>query len=663
MKSSFKVAAITLWIILFTGALFGAAHAQLTQPTPKKPKGPTSTHSKMVGRPLPPSMQAELAKDRGTAAKKIVYRDTVKGSQLQSALSRDTSMGSDSLFQLAHDSAEAVIDSTVSEPHKAHLDSMILELPEFTGTLDRPHFDYPLSIMTEPYRTLVEFDSTIVGKMNPITRERLPYFDQHPIPLPLEMRSPRSGWIEVGAGVPKFPSLAGGYSAQLSNRWSTDLEANFLHNGSANPVSLLWALRASATGALVQDPSPDLNSTIALHFATTGRQVSLWRDTLSSPFQSDYLLLQHTFGAEINGGLGDKSGYHADLGASFLSDNSTQSLSQDHEWLGLSGNVGFGRSDFGVVGSFQLDHVGAESTPLRSGTPIAASGLVAQSFALRLTNHGTSGIDWSAGLTLFSGSDIEAASTIRLLPSATISMQINPRWTIGAAFLPQAQLLDHAALSAINPFWSPLAANEGLRTDSVASVQPLWRYSATDPRRVALDVINLHGFTSYTLTADDEIRADVELVDRDRDVIFYEHSLDSSHSSFYTMSGETRRFSASVTANLLLFTKDILTASFRYSSATVVGSDAGVPFEPSLRIHAEYRLRSLLENVVPAIQFDHVARSARSVSLVGLSGTVELSAKSAILVRLENLLGGASDYWSGYQEMPRSVWAAFRYSF
>jgi hypothetical protein len=607
-------------------------------------------------------MQAELAKARGGKSKAVIYRDTIKGSVRQSQLSRDTSHKSDSLLLLARDSAEALVDTIVGGAEKAHLDSMLAELPEYSGG-DHPHFEYPLNIMTEPYRTAVPFDTAVVSSMNPISRESLPYFDEHPLPLPLVETRSTEGFIQAGGGTIAQPQLSAGYSHTFERNWGVDLNAEFLRNGGEIPLRDRWALSSTVSGALSADPAPDRNSQLSFHGSTSGKIVSMFVDTGSSVTKVEHTLALHSVSSDFAGSLSKLITYDLAAGANFFNDNFNSTLSEPDGWLRLSGETRFGHSDFGLIGSAELSSAGSEGIQGTLAQKFSTVAPTAGTVMARLSDVGASGIIWTAGLSIIAGSDITGAQPIRILPAATIRLFLNPQWELGGSFLPRSELLSNAMLNAINPFFSLNSAGIDLQKDSGASASQLWQQSAFDPRRVAMDKFALRGYTSYTLSADDEIRAEVEFVDRNNDVIFYEHRLDTAHSSFYALGGETRRLTVSGGGNLLLFTKDIASFNVRYSSMTAVGVDRSVPFEPILKTHLGYRFQNLSESFFPSVEFDFLARKDRSISSLNFAAELVLGSRSAILLRVENALGAASDYWTGYEELPRSIWAAIRYRF
>ncbi len=640
-----RIVAILLLLLVSVSAR--PSIAQVTQPT--------------INRAFPPSMQAELAKMRGSKSKAVIYRDTIKGSVRQSLLSRDTSHRSDSLLMLTRDSAEAQVDTIVGGAEKAHLDSMLAELPEYTGG-DHPHFEYPLSIMTEPYRIAVPFDSSVLSSMNPISRESLPYFDEHPLPLPLRESRASEGFAEFGAGTPSLPMLSAGYSHTFHRNWGLNLTGDYLRNFGDIPLRAHWQLSGSFAGSLSDDPAPDRNDLLSFHASTSGKIIRLFADTSSSISTLEHTLALHSLSAQFAGSLSSKTTYDLAAGAHFFNDD-LKALSEADAWIRLAGQTQFAHSDFGVIGSIDYNSAGSGVTQSALKQQFSNIAPSAATLSARISDAGASGITWTGGVSLLSGNDISGSHGIRLLPSATVRLFLNPQWELGGSFLPRAELIDYAILSAINPFYSATTASIDLEKDSNASTSIPWQQSAFDSRRAAMDKIALRGYTSYTLSADDEVHADVELVDRDNDVIFYEHKLDSTHSSFYTLSSETRRLTISAGGNLLFFLKDVATFNLRYSSMTAIGTDNGVPFEPLLKMHLAYRFQNLSESFFPSVEFDILARKDRSISSINFVAEYELGSRSAILLRVDNVLGSPSDYWTGYEELPRSVWAALRFRF
>ncbi|HET6510816.1 MAG TPA: hypothetical protein VFH43_01390, partial [Candidatus Kapabacteria bacterium] len=139
-------------IILLFLSFSSLAFAQVTGPEPQRAE-------KWRGRPLPPSMQSEMRQLRAKqGSRAIIFRDTVRASQLARAAFNDTTSEFDTSAVYV-DSALSVIDSGVSLTHKEWLDSLLVEIPEMSRFSDRIDFNYPQSIQTEPLKKDVAIPS------------------------------------------------------------------------------------------------------------------------------------------------------------------------------------------------------------------------------------------------------------------------------------------------------------------------------------------------------------------------------------------------------------------------------------------------------------------------------------------------------------------------
>jgi hypothetical protein len=605
---------------------------------------------------LPPLMRIELAQEAARTHKTIVFRDTMKSAQLQSALVRDTSKSADSLLATVKDSALATIDSLVAEPTKAHLDSGIAELPEFSRVNNSPHFEYPLSIMTEPYRVPVPFDTTILGGMNPISRESLPYFDEHPMPIALKPEGLSEGHIVAGAGTIHLPYLEVGYAKTLDERWSLDANGTFFNNIGSTPLHTFWSALATLRTDLGVDPSPDNSTSLSFSLASTGRNLTLYQDSSGLVSQSNHTISLTALSASLFGQWSVHSTYDLSTGAKMLGDNLVNSAGETSEWFGANTAFRFDNSGFGMKGHLSLDHSGSDQITLPTAyvTPATAD-LLAMNSSLQLTDAASSSIQWAVGLNLFSGSDISGTSGLKILPSGSVEVLLTPDLKLGGSFDPGAHAEGLATLIETSPFLSSEAAMRALVKDSGSASSGNWRTAASDPRRVATDKFLLTGFVSYALSADDETHAEVLIADRSNDVVFYQHLIDSGKYVFYALPEETRRLTISAGSNLLLFASDILSLNVRYSDMTTADGSP-VPFEPVLSAHAGYSFNSLSTVLKPGIDFQYVTLKDRSFAFFNVRLDIHFSTQFAILLRGENLFGGSSDYWTGYSEVPQSFW-------
>jgi hypothetical protein len=168
---------------------------------------------------------------------------------------------------------------------------------------------------------------------------------------------------------------------------------------------------------------------------------------------------------------------------------------------------------------------------------------------------------------------------------------------------------------------------------------------------------------NYMLSPEDELRMEARFVTRDREPVFEEIRLSDSSNVFVVHPKDTRRMSFLFSGNFLLFTRDVLTGSVQFTSATISGEDRAIPFEPTFRLLAAYHFNSISTAIEPSLEFQSISRSSRTINLVNVEARIPLMTNLSLQLRGENLLGSSSDFWTGYEETPRSFWASARYAF
>lgn len=598
--------------------------------------------------PLPPSMQAEMKQARSKITKTIVFRDTVKGSSRAREFMNDSTKPEG---YVPPDSALSVVDSGVSLTHKEWLDSLLIELPEISYFGQKIHFSYPMEIMTETLRKPVPFDTTILRYMNPVSRENLPYFDQSPIPLPLTPSRPYEAFLELGGGAPILPYLQIGGGVTTSERFGLDALIDYQGRSTDNPIRTYYSgdLRAKIGLSGAQSDLPFQSTIMHLDLTDQGRKTLIHLDTGSTTHTASVLKV----GADLAGDNTERFHYQVNASYSGFADNYGKSLSESTIEAGVDlirHFMGLG-VDAQLNGAFKMSN----DLDLNASVPLhdsAHSSVSLQHYTFAVGQRNQPSFDWllGAGVGLLSDA---TGSRVAFLPVGRIRIPLNPRWEIGAAFEPQAYLMNAQWMNAKNPFFTLHQSN--VLQDSGTAV--------LDPRRAAVDNINLQAFMNYQLWTDDQIRTSVQFIERKNELLFFERTLASGENSFYVEPRDTRRLIVSGGASFLLFLRDVVTADVEYRSATIAESDASIPFEPTLRFSAAYLFNSLADWLRPRVEFSSISRKDRSLSFLNAEIHSEVSSKLAILLRVENLLGGPSDYWTSYDERPRSVLATVRYRF
>ena len=229
-----------------------AAFAQSGMP----PVRDSSTNSSPnVQRPLPPSILAELR--RSQKDRTLVYQDTLHAADLE------REHFNDSESREYTDSAITMIDTGVSLSHKEWLDSELIEIPELARFGERVHYNYPPSLVMETDLRSVPFDSTLTEQMNPVTRENLPYFDQSPIPMPMQPLERSESFLEAGGGNVALPRVAGWFAQTLSDRSSMNLSGAYQSlDASQSAIHSFGNFLATLNTQLGEDPA---NEAYQLH--------------------------------------------------------------------------------------------------------------------------------------------------------------------------------------------------------------------------------------------------------------------------------------------------------------------------------------------------------------------------------------------------------------
>jgi hypothetical protein len=623
-------------------------------------------------RQLPPSMRAELTHRESVLGHRIVFHDTLKSGTRKSALLRDTMQINDPTLAGLSDSALAISDSSVSLSHKQWIDSQIVEVPELIRNGAKVRYAYPQQIMVDIDRHPVPFDSTVLAGMNPITRENLPYFDQSPLPLPLRQKKNLEAMLEVGAGVPYLPRLAGALQFGVNDRIALGFNGDYLHRQSDDPIEQYWNFAASGAAQIGNEPEPFQSSSVGAHLSLTGKQLLLYHDSASAPVRSEHTLSVTNIGALIDGDLSRSLAYGFAIDAHFLSDGLDPSLSESSQNITAHSEFVLGHSEFSLLGALAYEHASAEPLPNPSGFSTAgfanSTDLSAQNISLMLKDETSLGFQWRAGLKLVSANDIDGSRT-KVFPIGGLGVRLTKSWEVGGSFEPASSLDDNLALANVNPFYTLLSGREGILTDPEFASSSIVKQSVIDPRRTRTNNFDLRGYTHFTYSADDEIRAEIRLVESDHELVFRESAIDSGRSLFYALPEETRRLIVSAGGNALIFSRDVIGATFEYHSATVAGKDIGVQFEPVLKASLAYHLNAFGgtdENsfgVLPSVEFVHLARNSKSLSFLNLDANVRCSRQIAILLKAENILNSPGDFWTSYNEMPRSIWVSARLTF
>jgi hypothetical protein len=623
-----------LAILLCLVCLSSVASAQTTAPE-------TQRGERWRGKPLPPSLQSELRQLRAKqGSRAIVFRDTVRASQLARAAFNDSTAVFDT-SAVFEDQALSVVDSGVSLTHKEWLDSLLVEIPELSRFSDRIDFNYPQTIQTEPLKKDVSIPTVDVARINPIPKENLPYFDQSPIPWTLTQGKNVSGYLTAGGGSLHLPIVRGGLAYTLSDRLAFDLNGNFQKLGDASALRDHYSVNALVTAELGMESALEAYKATALELTlnTSGKSTDLHtiNDSLSS-----HTLRNMLFGVRLTGNVSkplyyDLSGSYGSFGDERVTN---EREGRYNSLLHLTFDPG---TDLRVRGDISFDGAG------EIGSAPSTSTLSANSYRVLVGQRGLGDLEWSGGLRFVSAIDA-AGQRSRLLPQVFIRMPLNPRWEIGGSYEPAATVASNFVMGTVNPFYSRSLA---------ASLD-----TTSDPRRVVIDRINVGGFMNYMLSADDQIRTEIRFIERNDEPIFWARELgDSSHAAFILAPRNTRRFIVSSSANFLLFKRDVVTAGIEFRSATDRDNETAIAFEPVLRFTGAYSFNSIAPYLRPIAEFHYLSREDHAMAFINVGSEFLFGERISANVRVENLFNSQGDFWTGYNERPRAVWGSLTYKF
>jgi hypothetical protein len=607
----------------------------------------SSAHSgPNVQRPLPPSMLAELR--RSQKDRTLVYQDTLHAADLE------REHFNDSVSHEYADSAITMIDTGVSLSHKEWLDSELIEIPELARFGERVHYNYPPGLVMETDLRPVPFDSTLTQQMNPVTRENLPYFDQSPIPMPMQPLERSESFLEASGGNVALPRVAGWFAQSLSERSSMNLSGAYQSlDASQSAIHSFGNFLATLNTQFGEDPANEAYQLQDVQAQVGYAVKSVATNNISS---TDHALDQFSALASINGDLSKDFHYDAQLGDHELSEglSTGNTESSQHATFGTRFDI----SNFRVLvnGNYSLATLFADTnvsgSSLFGGVNIP---IHAQSLQALFGERNSDNIEWYAGVEYLGGTGVDGSTYSSLLPVLRGKMELDPLCTIGASFEPQVQLASLGALVSDDPFYAPELVLQS--KESNASIS-----APVDGRSVIMDKVNLEAYLNYILSPDDELRIEARYITRDRESIFNAVTTKDSATVFTVTPESTQRFDLTAAGNFLLFARDVLSGSVEYCSATLA-SGGTIPFAPNAKINLEYHFNSIWNNVQPALRVQMISRPGQTFTFLDLNVNAQLSYKVTLTVSIENILGGASDFWPGYPEKPRSIWATVRYTF
>ncbi|HEY3874285.1 MAG TPA: hypothetical protein VGM92_02315 [Candidatus Kapabacteria bacterium] len=596
-------------------------------------------------RPLPPMILSELR--RGQKNRTLIYTDTVRGTDLA------RQHFNDSLEQNYADSGFSMIDTAVSLPHKDWLDSELVEIPELAHFGSHIHFNYPPSMVMETALNAVAFDSSLVQYLNPVTLEALPFFDQSPMPRPLEQAAPSESFVELGAGNIPLPRIEAWMAQSLSERSALYGDGNFeALAASQSAIHQSLKLHAAIDAQLGEDPARNTFHSQDLTIDAGYRSKTV---AISNLATTDHTLSNFHGSATLTGDVSEGFHYDASVGDRDWNDNLNM-LNENTIEASLAARLDVSSFRLTFVGNYvnasMTADTGNPNAPFfgNATTPISLSTVKAL-----LGDRSESQFEWFAGVELLSGQGVQGENYSSVLPDVLARYQVNARWEIGASFEPQGQLASANVLNGIDPFYSPGTVLRFKENDSLNA-------GFVDARSVTMDKFNLAAFTNYMLSPDDELRLEARYITRDREPIFSQATGRDSAIAFIVTPESTERLEVTAAGNFLIFERDVLSFSEVIQSITLPNSNL-IPILPTGKFDLAYHFNSVWKNIQPAIQVQYLSRTGGSFFFLDLTARAELSRRLQLSFQAENILGGPSDFWPGFPEKPRSIWASIRYIF
>ncbi|HEY6172405.1 MAG TPA: TonB-dependent receptor [Candidatus Kapabacteria bacterium] len=584
---------------------------------------------------MPPSLLRELRLRKGIAPRVVSFADTIKAKSILSRSFRD-SVGRELDSAKVSDSVLVMIDSAVSLSQKELLDSMLAELPEYHKTSGDGVFNYPSSILVETNAKVVPFDSSLIARMEPVIKEPTPYIDGFPTTPPLGVRNEPSIFFEAGVGYPTVPF--GTIEGRIVSSPLTTITAGAgFHNnmGTINAIKNTWNIGANAKHIFMLDSlaadarQPQMNFDI--NYASRDRNVRM--DTTTPDVTQNHLT--SSLGLELG-----------EIHSLYLNGNVSLGSYSDN----LPNDVSESSFDvaFTTTKSLNIDHTSELSLDLNIGSYSSTGGLDSTSRSSSVVyikpsyrSLANSPFEWSVGLSALLSTSEDVKQSTRILPYIELRKYLSDEFAFGFSYDPKAVYNGYARQSNVNPFYGA-----GLKADSIVDGHT----------PITVDNINFSLFAEQYLSADDYLRGTVRYITRDNDVVFREDST----SLFYTEVASTRHFEVELGGNVRLFNSDKLAAMVTFASTVSENDEKQLPFVPQMSIQSSYTFMGLSEKHAPKLEFLYTARADKSLAFINAEANYPLSASASLHLRLENIFGSPSDYWTGYTEYPRAIKASIK---
>ncbi len=626
------------YIAMILLTLASSSFAQVTSP----PANDSASHIlQQTQRPLPPSIIAELR--RSQKSRTLVYHDTLH------AVDQERAHFNDSISQVYADSAISLVDTAVSLPQKAWLDSELVEIPELARLGTHVHYNYPPSLVMETDIRSISFDSTLVEHMNPVTRENLPYFDQSPLPMPMAPLARSESFLEAGAGNVSLPRLAGWLSQTISERSAMNIFGTYQSlDATQSAVHNFGNIVASLSTQLGEDPAsePYRSQELNVQGGYAVKNVAV-----ANASKGGRAISQLSGRASMEGDMSKDFHYSARLDDYELSDGLTSGTAESSQDVALGTRFDVGNIRATIDGNYSLSSLFLDTNAAGASFFGGSSAAIHAQSVKALVGERMGAIEWYAGAEYLGGSGVDGSAISELMPVLFGRMSVNTNLSVGASFEPQEQLASLRELTNTNPFYAPELI---LQTKQNGVLIP----APTDGRSAAIDKINLAAFMNYALSADDELSIEARYITRDGEAVFQVVGANDSTAVFTVAPESTQRFIFHASGSFLTTGRDILTASAEFCSVAPL-----LPFETNAKAMVEYHFNSIWSTVQPSLAIQTISRTGATFTFLDANVEARLSQQMTLHVRIENILGSASDFWPGFSEKPRSIWATVRYTF
>ena len=469
--------------------------------------------------------------------------------------------------------------------------------------------------------------------------------------MPMEPLQKSESFLEAGGGNIALPHVAGWLSQTLSDRSAMNISGEYRSFGaSQSAIHNFGNILATLSTQLGEDPALDAYHSQELNMQAGYAVKDVATNNLST---TDRALSQIFASASLVGDISKDFHYHASIEDHELDDGLSSRTTESSQNVALGAQ--FDLSNIRVIadGNYSLAALFADTNVVTganffggTSTPIHA-----ESVKALIGERNRDSIEYYGGVELLAGTGVDGSTYTEIMPVLRARMQLSPLTLIGLSFEPQEQLASLRTLTNTNPFYAPELILLSKQNGSIIS-------APVDGRSVVMDKINLAAYMNYFISPDDELRVEARYITRDREAVFNSITSKDSATIFTVTPESTQRFIFSANGNFIAFARDNVTGTLEFTSVT-----PSIPYEATTKLFAEYHFNSIWENVQPSLAINVISRPGQTFTFLDINVKAEITPAVSLAGSIENLLGSPSDFWPGYPEKPRSIWATVRYTF